>query len=484
MMNTGTHPEASTADGRAPERGWVPLAALVFGILAVVALTAIPVVLLQRIVTRERITMEVLPAYGGLKDFAFAMEQRIAAARSGFLAADPRYDARLAEGVAAEAAALKTLELLAPRLAPRSAAHVESLRRLVARRDSVEALLVLSDADMNAYLESLPQFDLLRDSMLVHVDSLMSQLTRVTEQRVAEEALWARQQRSLSAVLGVIALLAAAVVAWFGWVQRRLRRQIQHALDDATRARAEAERRREALERVTESRTRLMRGFSHDVKNPLGAACGYLDLMRDGVHGHLNEKQAHSVTRASASIKAALSLVEDLLELARAESGTLDVVAVPTDLTALVRDVVEEYRAQAEGKGLELDVQVPAALPPVTIDGKRVRQVLGNLISNAVKYTQHGRVIVHLTGAGRDGQSSRGGPAGQPLGISVSDTGPGIPAEQQHLLFEEFVRLDPQIGNGAGVGLAISHHIAQALGGRITVQSEVGRGSQFTLWLP
>lgn len=193
--------------------------------------------------------------------------------------------------------------------------------------------------------------------------------------------------------------------------------------------------------------------------------------------GPLTEEQSRALTRAGASIAAALDLVGDLLEIARVEAGHLELAPAPTDLRELVRDAADEYRAQAEGKGLSFEVRVPDSLPEVVTDGRRVRQVLGNLISNAVKYTRSGRVTVRVTPP--DGAS-----AARRLAIAVEDTGPGIAPGQRPLLFQEFVRLDPATGTGAGVGLAISNRIAEALGGEITVESEVGQGSVFTLWLP
>src|SRR5690606_17459179 len=121
----------------------------------------------------------------------------------------------------------------------------------------------------------------------------------------------------------------------------------------AREAREEAERRRVELLRLTESRSRLMRGFGHDVKNPLGAADGYLQLLEEGVAGELEEKVREGVSRARRSIRTALELIEDLLALARWEASQVEVEPSPTDVREVVRTIAEEYRAQAESKGLE-----------------------------------------------------------------------------------------------------------------------------------
>ncbi|MBV9773145.1 MAG: PAS domain-containing sensor histidine kinase [Gemmatimonadetes bacterium] len=274
------------------------------------------------------------------------------------------------------------------------------------------------------------------------------------------------------------------VVRWFG-TNTDITAEIEAAaererlLEREREARAEAERRREELERVTESRTRLMRGFSHDVKNPLGAADGYAQLLEDGILGELSTKQVQSIQRIRRSIQTSLHLIHDLLELARAEAGQIEIESVPTDVAELAREAAEDFRAQATAAGLGLEVRADDALPTDT-DPARVRQILSNLLSNAVKYTPGGRITVETevrTGSGAPGD-------GRHVAIHVTDTGPGIPEEKRETIFQEFTRLDPEAPHGAGVGLAISRRIARLLGGDITVESEVGRGSTFTLRLP
>jgi PAS domain S-box-containing protein len=244
---------------------------------------------------------------------------------------------------------------------------------------------------------------------------------------------------------------------------------------------SESERRREELQRVMESRARLMRGFSHDVKNPLGAADGFAALLEDGIYGPLSDKQRQSVTRMRASLQSALELIADLLELARAEAGRIEVRREPTDPRALMHEIGEEYRAAAEKKGHTFGVETPEETPLLKTDAARVRQIVGNLLSNAVKFTpQGGRIAARLLL--RDGAEA--GREGHWASFEVADTGPGISAEQLDTLFREFSRRDPRAGGGAGIGLSISRKIAEALGGEITVESEPGKGSSFALWLP
>jgi PAS domain S-box-containing protein len=273
------------------------------------------------------------------------------------------------------------------------------------------------------------------------------------------------------------------VVRWFG-TNTDITAEIEAAaererlLEGEREARAEAERRREELERVTESRTRLMRGFSHDVKNPLGAADGYAQLLEEGLFGDLSPKQQDSIGRIRRSIRTALRLIHDLLELARAEAGQLEIECVATDVTHAALEVAEDFRAQAAAVGLALDVRAPQGLRADT-DPTRLRQILANLLSNAVKYAPNGQATVNAEVRGD------GGPrAGEWIAVHVADTGPGIPADKRQQIFQEFSRLDPGAQQGAGVGLAISRRIARLMGGELTVESEIGRGSTFTLWLP
>jgi signal transduction histidine kinase len=238
---------------------------------------------------------------------------------------------------------------------------------------------------------------------------------------------------------------------------------------------------RRELERVMESRARLMRGFTHDVKNPLGAGDGFLSLLEDEIVGPLSDKQKEIVGRVRRSIGTAVDLINELIEIERTETGELVIERAEVDLRTVAKEIVEEYRAQAEAKELEIELAAQGALEAVRSDPMRIRQVLGNLVSNAVKYTQTGRVVVSAGLRAADDAAKNGGTWAI---LEVADTGPGIAREHMHLLFQEFTRMAPEGVEGAGLGLAISQRLAEAMGGRISVESEIDRGSRFTLWLP
>ena len=234
---------------------------------------------------------------------------------------------------------------------------------------------------------------------------------------------------------------------------------------------------------VVESHERLIRGFTHDVKNPLGAADGYLALLELGAGGEMSEKQTLNVGHARRSIRTALNLISGLLDIERAEAGQLDIRQERMDLGSATIEIVGDFVAAAEAKGVSLAARVPLREDPLVVesDPTRVRQILANLVSNAVKYTQpDGSILVDARAVCSDDAPWHGHWAA----LAVADNGPGIPIEKQGLVFREFTRFDPGAAAGSGIGLAISRRLARALGGEITFTSTPRIGSTFTLWLP
>ncbi len=236
---------------------------------------------------------------------------------------------------------------------------------------------------------------------------------------------------------------------------------------------------------VIESHEKLIRGFTHDVKNPLGAADGHLSLLELGVRGEMSEAQTETVGHARRSIRTALDLVSQLLDIERAAAGHVNIERERVDLGATIREIVEEFHFAADAKRLTLVELVPGDHGDdsfiVESDRARVRQILANLISNAVKYTQPDGSIEVRAYLVDDGEGPR---RGRWVALSVADNGPGIPLERQNLIFREFTRFNPGETEGSGIGLAISQRLARALGAAITFKSTPGVGSTFTLWLP
>jgi signal transduction histidine kinase/DNA-binding response OmpR family regulator/HPt (histidine-containing phosphotransfer) domain-containing protein len=231
---------------------------------------------------------------------------------------------------------------------------------------------------------------------------------------------------------------------------------------------------RDEAERAGQAKTAFLATMSHEIRTPLNAVLGLTDLL---LTTELTEEQRSHLDTVSRSGDSLLNLINDILDFSKIEAGELDLERAPFDLDDLVYDVAQLLAPQAAGKGLDLMVDMPADRRwKVVGDGARLRQVLMNLVGNAVKFTAAGHVIMKVEGelAG-DRMRCR---------LSVTDTGIGIPDEQRDRLFRSFSQGDASITRsygGTGLGLAISQRIAAAMGGKITVRSETGIGSTFTV---
>ena len=376
---------------------------------------------------------------------------------------------RYEQEYAKERKAYDNLEHFVGRLGPAVQLHLREVQALQQRWHGMVARVLRErqlghDREVrNAAMTEEDAFE----KLLVAAAELDDALGRAAQDRRRTINDAEQMQRHFTVVLGLVALAAVAGVAWLAQTIRLFARQ--------------AEDQRAQLERATESRARLMRGVSHDLKNPLGAIDGHASLLEDGIKGPLNPAQQESVTRIRRSVRALLGLITDLLELSKAETGHLTMKPRPTNLADIVRDAAEEHRDAAEAAGHHLRTEIGDGLPTVQTDPDRVRQVLGNLLSNAVKYTPSGgHIVVRVEERPPNGHL----PAARCTAIDVIDSGPGIPAGKLDEIFEEFSRLDNGTTPGTGLGLTIARRISRLLGGDISAKSELGRGATFTLWLP
>jgi CheY-like chemotaxis protein/HPt (histidine-containing phosphotransfer) domain-containing protein len=231
---------------------------------------------------------------------------------------------------------------------------------------------------------------------------------------------------------------------------------------------------RDEAERAGSAKTAFLATMSHEIRTPLNAVLGLTDLL---LTTGLTEEQRTHLETISGSGDSLLTLINDVLDFSKIEAGELDLDQAPFDLADLVYDVAQLLAPQAAGKGLDLLVDLPLDCPwQVVGDGPRLRQVVMNLVGNAVKFTAHGVVIIRVAAEARGDRLS--------CRVAVSDTGIGIPADRRDRLFRSFSQVDASTTRsygGTGLGLAISQRIARAMGGDITVDSEPGVGSTFTV---
>lgn len=238
---------------------------------------------------------------------------------------------------------------------------------------------------------------------------------------------------------------------------------------------AELERVNLELRDASRAKSDFLARMSHDLRTPLNSIIGFSQVMLMGAAGELNEEQGRHATIIHESGTYLLQLVNDILDLSRIEAGRMEACSKLFDAGKAVKDVVDNMIVQAEERGLSLRLHVPEVPVMMTSDELRLRQILLNLVSNAVRFTSEGDVDVELAQADDSAV------------ITVRDTGIGIAPEHMHHLFEDFWQASepgvPGTG-GSGLGLPISIRLATLLGGTLTAESALGAGSTFTLRLP
>jgi signal transduction histidine kinase len=232
-----------------------------------------------------------------------------------------------------------------------------------------------------------------------------------------------------------------------------------------------------ALEQASALKSQFLANMSHEFRTPLNAILGYTHMLLNGVTGPVSDAQRKSLSRIDSNSRHLLALINDILDITRIEAGRM-----PLNLTTFrVRDLIHEVMSELEPiikrSKLTVTARTRASVPALKSDRQKIKQIVLNLLSNALKFTPHGSVTI---GASYDVRSRM-------VAIAVRDTGVGIPSADQVKVFEDFRQLDssPTRGyGGTGLGLSICRRLSQMLGGAIELQSEAGKGSTFTLRLP
>lgn len=459
---------------------WMPLAFVAF---VLVALTATPVVVNHRVRNLSDQLSDGSDAGRVIvNDLEVAFSRQLLVqerARDDGIGTDARHETINAAAVVREHKDEIALDSVVRRVGPDAVERFVELRTLAqAWHSSLATMLTSSSQTALGAVPSLTgqaNLDSKAEEVLSSAQSLDNYLRMLSLQQRARIRELARINLFSAVILAPLALAAALALFWTG---RRILFFAQAAEHD-----------RAALSREMTSKTVLVRGLTHDLKNPLGAAYGYAELLEDQIVGPLAPEQRDMLARIRGLVTLSVTTVDDLLELYRDGSDGLQLHLVPTDVASIVSGVIADFQAEAVKSGLELVAAPPSLLASgqaartsdssllARTDPAKVRQILGNLVSNAIKYTPAGgHVWLSLR------QSST--PDAR-IAIDVRDTGPGIPPNDQERIFEEFFRL-PASRNiaGTGVGLAISRRFARLLGGELTVTDWFEGGSVFTLWLP
>jgi PAS domain S-box-containing protein len=231
------------------------------------------------------------------------------------------------------------------------------------------------------------------------------------------------------------------------------------------------------LEQASAMKSQFLANVSHELRTPLNAIMGYTHLMLEGVSGDLTGPQQDKLGRIDANARHLLAVINDLLDISRIESGKMPVQMERVRLPELIDEVMTEVEPVIAGTRLAVTHELSPGLPEIVTDRQKVKQIVLNLLSNALKFTPQGSVAIRLE---HDGEAEE-------ISIAVTDTGIGIAEENQKTIFEAFQQANSSYARrqgGTGLGLTICRRLAHLLDGRITLASQLGEGSTFTLFLP
>ncbi|QID18961.1 response regulator [Nitrogeniibacter mangrovi] len=253
----------------------------------------------------------------------------------------------------------------------------------------------------------------------------------------------------------------------------RLEIEVAHRTEELSAAKEEADQARDQAQAASRAKSLFLANMSHEIRTPMNGVLGMIELLRNTP---VNERQARMIDTLHGSAESLLYLINDVLDVSKIEAGKLELDPVDFSPARAVEDVALLFAERAQQKGVELVLQVAPDVPAlVSADSHRFRQVLNNLVSNAVKFTAAGHILVAID-ARCEGESVR-------LEVRVEDSGIGIPADMMPRLFQAFSQADSSMARrygGSGLGLAISRQLVQLMGGELRVKSEAGQGACFS----
>ncbi len=240
---------------------------------------------------------------------------------------------------------------------------------------------------------------------------------------------------------------------------------------------AEIERQNRELRIASQLKSEFLANMSHELRTPLTIILGFTNTVLRGAQGPLSGEQNDSLKRVYENARQLLGLINDILDLSKIEAGQMEVEPAPFELSPTLHAIMDNFQNLAKSKNLNLRIDLAANLPArMNSDETRVRQVVMNLVSNAVKFTDHGEVVLSARAVGSNS-----------VEIEVRDTGPGIDHEDLPKIFDQFRQLDGRTtrrAGGTGLGLSIVKKLVELLGGTLDVRSQVGQGSTFLVRLP
>jgi CheY-like chemotaxis protein/signal transduction histidine kinase/HAMP domain-containing protein len=265
--------------------------------------------------------------------------------------------------------------------------------------------------------------------------------------------------------------------------------EVERKNQEIEQARRAVEEKATELALTSKYKSEFLANMSHELRTPLNSILILGQQLGDNYDGNLTPRQVEFARTIHGAGTDLLNLISDILDLSKIESGTVSVDVEEIPLSTLQETVTRPFRHEAETRGLSFEIQVDPQLRSITTDSKRVQQVLKNLLSNAFKFTAQGGVRLRIAAAasGWTGENAVLRQAPSIVAFEVTDTGIGIPADKQRIIFEAFQQADASTSRkygGTGLGLAISRELAQLLGGEIQLRSQPGTGSTFTLFLP